>query len=75
MIIPTIPVLAREFDVSAGGAAQVITAFAFGKMAGTLIGGFLANTFNPGVPFVAYAPLLLVSALLLLFVGQETLEK
>lgn len=43
MIIPTIPVLAREFDVSAGGAAQVITAFAFGKMAGTVIGGVLLD--------------------------------
>jgi MFS family permease len=39
MIIPTIPVLAVEFGVSAGGAAQVITGFAFGKIAGTLIGG------------------------------------
>src|SRR4249920_902940 len=43
MIIPTIPVLAREFEVSAGGAAQVITAFAFGKMAGTVIGGVLLD--------------------------------
>ena len=43
MIIPTIPVLAREFDVSAGGAAQVITAFAFGKMAGTMLGGVLLD--------------------------------
>jgi MFS family permease len=43
MIIPTIPVLAGEFDVSVGGAAQVITGFAFGKMAGTLIGGILLD--------------------------------
>ena len=43
MIIPTIPVLANEFGVSAGGAAQVITAFAFGKMAGTVIGGVLLD--------------------------------
>ncbi len=43
MIIPTIPVLAREFDVSAGGAAQIITAFAFGKMTGTVIGGVLLD--------------------------------
>jgi len=40
-----------------------------------LIGGYLANSFNPGVPFWAYAPLLLLSAMLLLFVGKETLEK
>jgi len=43
MIIPVIPVLAREFGVSAGGAAQIITAFAFGKMAGTAIGGVLLD--------------------------------
>ncbi|MSP38472.1 MAG: MFS transporter [Deltaproteobacteria bacterium] len=43
MIIPTIPGLAREFGVSAGGAAQVITAFAFGKMVGTVIGGVLLD--------------------------------
>lgn len=41
MIIPTIPVLAKEFGVSGGGAAQVITAFAAGKMLGTLIGGLV----------------------------------
>ena len=43
MIIPTIPVLAGEFGVSAGGAAQVITGFAFGKMAGTVLGGVLLD--------------------------------
>jgi len=40
-----------------------------------LIGGYLANSFNPGAPFLAYAPLLLLSATLLLFVSKETLEK
>jgi MFS family permease len=154
IIIPTIPVLAREFGVSAGGAAQVVTAFALGKFVGTAIGGivldrmgtrfalvggpmaasgaalgpawvpwftailalalvmgaadnnlrrragpragrlqavrrtvaelgcglapfggYLANTFNPGVPFLFYAPLLAVSATLLAVVGKETLER
>lgn len=41
MVIPTIPVLAKAFGVSGGGAAQVITAFALGKMIGTLIGGIV----------------------------------
>ena len=36
MVIPTIPVIAREFDVSAGGAAQIVTAFAIGKFVGTV---------------------------------------
>jgi MFS family permease len=39
MVIPTIPVIAREFDVSAGGAAQIVTAFAIGKFIGTVIAG------------------------------------
>ncbi len=40
-----------------------------------LIGGYLANQFNPGVPFLVYAPLLLLSATWLAVVGKETLEK
>jgi MFS family permease len=40
-----------------------------------LIGGYLANTFNPGAPFFAYAPLLLLSATFLLLVSKETLDK
>ena len=40
-----------------------------------LFAGYLANTFNPGVPFLVYAPLLLLSALLLAFVSKETLDK
>jgi MFS transporter, ACDE family, multidrug resistance protein len=38
-----------------------------------LLGGYLANTFNPGVPFLVYAPLLVFSATLLAVVGKETL--
>jgi MFS family permease len=40
-----------------------------------LLGGYLANTYNPGVPFLVYAPFLVLSAMLLAFVGRETLEK
>jgi MFS family permease len=40
-----------------------------------LIGGYLANRYNPGVPFLVYAPLLLFSATWLALVGKETLEK
>ena len=40
-----------------------------------LIGGYLANAFNPGAPFLLYAPLLLLSATLLAVVGKETLER
>jgi MFS family permease len=43
MIIPIIPVIAKEFEVSAGGAAQIVTAFAIGKFVGTIIGGILLD--------------------------------
>jgi MFS family permease len=40
-----------------------------------LLGGFLADAFNPGMPFLAYAPLLILSAVLLAVMGRETLQK
>jgi MFS family permease len=46
-----------------------------GGVGAPLLGGFLADTFNPGVPFLAYAPLLVLSAVLLAAVGRETLER
>ena len=46
-----------------------------GGVGAPLVGGILANAFNPGVPFIAYAPILLAGALLLAFVGRETLVK
>jgi MFS family permease len=46
-----------------------------GGIAGPLIGGLLANAFNPGVPFLVYAPLILGSAVLLAMVARETLIK
>jgi len=44
-----------------------------GSALAPLLGGYLANTFNPGVPFLVYAPLLVFSAALLAVVGKETL--
>jgi DHA1 family multidrug resistance protein-like MFS transporter len=46
-----------------------------GGVAAPLVGGLLADHFNPGVPFLAYAPLLVLSALLLALVARETLQK
>ncbi|HVO91318.1 MAG TPA: MFS transporter, partial [Terriglobales bacterium] len=40
-----------------------------------VIGGYAANVFNPGVPFLIYAPLLVLSAGLLAMVGKETFER
>ena len=46
-----------------------------GGVAAPLFGGYLADTFNPGVPFLVYAPLLILSAVLLALVGRETLAR
>lgn len=46
-----------------------------GGVGGPLLGGFLANAMNPGVPFLAYAPILIAAGLLLAFVARETLVK
>ena len=62
MIIPTIPVLAQAFGVSAGGAAQVITAFAFGKMGGTVIGGVLLDRKGTRLSIVGSALVAAVAA-------------
>jgi MFS family permease len=43
MIIPTIPVLAQQFGVSAGGTAQSVTAFGLGKLVGTVIAGVVLD--------------------------------
>lgn len=46
-----------------------------GGVAGPLIGGILANTYNPGITFLIYSPLLFLAAGLLAFVSKETLAK
>ena len=46
-----------------------------GGVGAPLIGGILADRFGPGVPFLAYAPLLVLSAILLAAVGRETLQR
>jgi MFS family permease len=53
MIIPTIPVIAREFDISAGGAAQIVTAFAIGKFIGTVIGGIALDRIGTRVALIS----------------------
>jgi MFS family permease len=46
-----------------------------GGVTAPLFGGYLADIFNPGVPFLVYAPLLILSAVLLALVGRETLMR
>ena len=51
------------------------TAAEIGGVFAPLLGGYLTNAFNPGVPFLVYAPLLVLSAALLALIGRETLER
>jgi MFS family permease len=46
-----------------------------GAVGAPLFGGVLADKFSPSVPFFAYAPLLILAAILLAAVARETLEK
>jgi MFS family permease len=46
-----------------------------GGVGAPLLGGILADSFSPGVPFLAYAPMLILAAVLLAVVARETLEK
>jgi len=46
-----------------------------GAVCAPLLGGLLADAFNPGVPFLVYAPLLVLSAVLLAVIGRETLAR
>jgi MFS family permease len=67
MIIPTIPVLARQFGVSAGGAAQIVTAFAIGKFFGTVIAGVLLDRMGTRVALVAGPLVASVAALFVMW--------
>lgn len=66
MILPTIPVLASHFGVSAGGAAQIVTAFAIGKFFGTILAGVLLDRMGTRVALVG-GPLAASAAALSVF--------
>ena len=63
--------------VHARGRLQALrrTLAEIGGVSAPLIGGYLVDKFNPGVPFLAYAPILILAAVLLAVVARETLEK
>jgi len=46
-----------------------------GGISGPLLGGVIANAFNPGMTFLIYFPLLLLAAALLAFASRETLGR
>jgi MFS family permease len=62
---------------SARGRLQAVrrTIAEIGGVGAPLLGGILADRFSPGVPFLVYAPLLVIAALLLALVARETLPK
>jgi MFS family permease len=62
---------------SARGRLQAVrrTLAETGAVGAPLLGGFLADAYNPGVPFLIYSPLLVLSAVLLAVIGRETLKR
>ncbi len=64
MVIPTIPVLARHFDISPGAAAQIITAMAVGRFTGTPISGTLLDQMGVRAVVVGGAALVSIAAFL-----------
>jgi MFS family permease len=63
--------------VNARGRLQALrrTIAEIGGVGAPLVGGVLADSFNPGVPFLLYAPLIILSAVLLAFIARETLQR
>jgi MFS family permease len=63
--------------VNARGRLQALrrTVAELGGVGAPLAGGVLADNFNPGVPFLVYAPLIILSAVLLASIARETLPR
>lgn len=66
------------YDIVSAEARGTVQAFRrsigeLGAFTGPIIGGLIAGATNAGVAFLAFAPLHLTSALLVLFVARETL--
>ncbi len=73
-------VATSTYDVSPAAARARLQAarrtFAeVGSITGPLLGGYLSIQYGAGAAFLAYAPVLLIAAGLLLFVARETLER
>lgn len=66
------------YDIVSADARGTVQAFRrsigeLGGFSGPIVGGLIAGATNAGVAFLAFAPLHLTSALLVLFVARETL--
>lgn len=73
MIIPTIPVLAKHFDISAGAAAQIITAMAVGRFCGTPISGVLLDRMGVRAALIGGALVTSVAAFAAVFAPWLTI--
>src|SRR5919109_1600444 len=64
MIIPAVPVLAHSFGISAGTAAQTVTALAIGRFAGLQVSGAVLDRLGTRSALIAGPALACVAALL-----------
>ncbi|HZD41774.1 MAG TPA: MFS transporter, partial [Terriglobales bacterium] len=64
MLLPAIPVISERFGVSAGAAAQIVTAFSIGRFAGTVASGVIIDRMGTRVGAVAGPLAASVAALL-----------
>ena len=62
MILPILPVIASEFDVSLGSAAQIVTAFGVGKLIGTPISGIMVDRLGSRLTLVLGPAIAVVAA-------------
>lgn len=67
MYIPAIPALASSFDVSIGAAAQVVTAHALGRLAGTPIGGIVVDRVGARIALLGSPVVITLAALSIVF--------
>ena len=68
MLFPVIPLIAGEFNVEGGLAAQTVTAFAAGRLVGQPLGGVLIDKFGTR-PAVTFGPVVIALAV---FAGVVT---
>ena len=64
MIVPTVPILAKSFEISAGTAAQIITALALGRFVGLPVSGTVLDRLGTRSALIAGPVLGCVAGLL-----------
>lgn len=67
LILPAVPALAGRFDVSPGFAAQIVTAYATGRVTALLPSGILVDRLSPGLVLLLGSGCFVGGALIMLF--------